>query len=64
MKNGIYKVTEFIHVYSCMYGQLKIPEGKIVKVKDHRAYVDDINFTDSLLDYCENHLIPILEKEV
>lgn len=64
MKDGTYKVTEFIHVYSCMAGQLKIPEGKIVTVKDNYAYVDDICFTDRLLDCCENHLMPIFEKVV
>lgn len=65
MKDGTYKVIDFIHVYSCWYGQLKIPAGKIVTVKDHRAYVDDINFTDKLLDSCENHLKPIsLETEL
>ena len=35
MECGRYKVVKDIHVYHCGLGQLKVPEGKILELKEH-----------------------------
>lgn len=61
MQDGKYKVIEEIHVYSCILGQLKIPKGKIIEIKEHgfSGYADGIRFDARLLEYCQHMMVKL-----
>lgn len=59
MKDGEYIVTESIHVFSCTYGQLKIPKDKVIKIEYGRASVDGIGIPIELIIFCKEHLKPL-----
>ena len=57
MKNGTYKVTKFIHVFSCNNGHLKLPEGTQVKINGYRAITDNsIRFPSEMLNTVQDSL--------
>lgn len=61
MESGKYKVIEDIHVYICALGQLKVPKGKIVEVKeDGTAYVDGERVPARFLEASRSHLRKVL----
>lgn len=61
MESGRYKVVDGINIYICGTGQLKIPEGKIVEVKeDGSAYVDGERISIRLLELSMSHLRKVL----
>lgn len=61
MKSGKYKVIEDIHVYICALGQLKVPKGKIIEVKeDGSAYVDGERTPTRFLEVSKSHLLKML----
>lgn len=35
MKCGKYITTDDIHVFDCNLGQLKVPKGKTIEIKEH-----------------------------
>lgn len=46
-----------IHVFICALGQLKVPKGKIIEVKeDGSAYVDGERISIRLLELSSSHL--------
>lgn len=58
MKSGRYKVVDGINIYICALGQLNIPEGKIVEVReDGSAYVEGERISARLLEASESHLL-------
>lgn len=61
MKCGKYRVIEDIHVYICALGQLKVPKGKIIEVKeDGTAYVDGERISIRFLEVSRSHLLKML----
>lgn len=61
MESGKYKVIEDIHVYICALGQLKVPKGKIIEVKEYKsAYVDGERIPYGFLEVCRSHLLKVL----
>lgn len=61
MECGRYKVIDDIHVFICALGQLKVPKGKIVEVKEGgSAYVDGERISVRFLEVSRSHLLKML----
>ena len=55
MQEGKYRVIKPIHVYDCIYGQLKLGLGVIVTIEDYgrAGVVGDYTFPAQLLQWSE-----------
>lgn len=58
MECGKYKVIDDIHVFDCYLGQLKLPKGTELEIKEHGfiGCTDEIEFPGELLDICKSQL--------
>ena len=63
MLDGKYKAVDDIHIFDCDLGQLKIPKGKEIEVKEHgyTACADGIKFPGKFLDICKTQVQRICE---
>ena len=56
MQNGKYEVTDFVHIWSCRLGQLKIPKGSVVEINGRVAVADDVKFPTIMLEHSKESL--------
>lgn len=61
MKDGKYKVIKEIHVYNCLYGQLRMGVEAVFEIRDcgETARTGNILFSPEFLKYCEGKFVKI-----
>lgn len=63
IKDGTYKVTEAINIYSHHFGHLEMGVGTIFKVLEHGmiAHTENITFPPILLELCKEQYAKIYD---